>query len=212
MNITFSCTLDELDTEVILDTTTIKDSNKLFVGLYAYSEALKSCTKITSITDETTIEINQLPLDTGTFNVIFSDLTPYRYLDLCEALKDIQNIVNDNGMFIQLKFRDESNIVRDKLNSIKARSRETTLNLKANPVQFDPTVDQIELAGFLEQHDLIAWFSRKDFLDNGYDFNDIDETRDTAIVMDETYIITGKNKRIQMGNDYLYYVIGLSKK
>lgn len=212
MNITFSCTLDELSKEVILDTATIKNSGKLFEGLFAYSEAIKSCTKIASIIDDETIELTEFPLDTGTFNVTFSDLTPYMYLDLCESLKEVQTIVNENGMFIQLKFRDESNITRDKLNSIKSRSRSTTLNLKAHPVQFDPTVDQIEKAGFIEQHDLIAWFSRKDFIDNGYDFNDIDEIRDTLIVMDETYIITEKNKRNQMGNDYLYYVIGLRKK
>jgi len=212
MNITFSSALDELSKEIILDTTIPKNSGKLFEGLFAYSEAIKSCTKIASIIDDETVELTEFPLDTGTFNVTFSDLPPYKYLDLCEALKDVQNIVNENGMYIQLKFRDESSIVRDKLNSIKARSRATTLNLKAHPVIFDPTVDQIQQAGFLDQQDLIAWFSRKDFIDNGYDFRDLDEIRDTVIVMDETYIIRKKNKRNQMGNDYLYYVIGLSKK
>lgn len=212
MNLAFNCILDSASTEVILDTTLIKDSNKLFPGLYAYSEALKSCTTIESITDTTTIKITQLPLQTGTFSVVFSDLVPYKYLELCEALKDVQDIVNNNGMFVQLKFRDENDIVRDKLNSIKARDRSTTLYLKAHPVQFAPTVDQIERAGFLDQQDVIAWFSRKDFLDNGYDFSDLDELRDTIIVMEDTYIITEKHQRFQVGNDYLYYAIGLRKK
>ena len=213
MNLSFICTTQDTSVLVTLNNTTlVKNGNRLFPGLFAYSETTKSCTNIKSIINETTIELNQLPLKTGDFNLVFSDLPPYKYLDLCESLKDIQQIVNANGQFIGLNFRNEDDITRDNIKGINTRIRNNEIiYLKAHPVQFNPTTDQIEKAGFMDQQSVILWFARKDFMDIGKDFNDFDEIRDTIIIGDETYKINDKNKVYQMGNEYLYYTIGLRK-
>jgi len=84
--------------------------------------------------------------------------------------------------------------------------------LKAFPVYFDPTVEQIEKAGFLEKHACIVWLSSKDLIDIGKDFDSFDELRDSVIIGNQTYVIANKNKVTQIGGAYLYYVLGLNKK
>jgi hypothetical protein len=212
MNYSFVCTVNSDSVLITLNNTTnIKNGDLLFPGLFAYSPCTKACTKVEAPINKNTVQLDTLPIVSGECVIIFSDLPPYKYLDLCEAMKDVQDIVENNGMFIQLALRDESNITRDKINGIKTKSRDNYLILKAHPVQFNPTEDQIEKAGFMEQQSVILWFSRKDFMDNGLDFGDLDEIRDTQIIMDETYKISDKNKVFQMGNDFLYYTVGLRK-
>jgi hypothetical protein len=213
MNKNFNCLFSTLSKDITLNNTdNINNSERLFVGLYAYSEALKSCSKITAIVDADTVTLNELPIKDGSFDTVFSDMPPFKYLELCEALKDVQQIVNSNGVFIQLKLRNENQITRDKLNGIKTKQRDSYIKIKAHPFIFSPTIDQIEKAGFMEKQDVIVWLSRKDCIDKGIEFNDFDEIRDTIIIDDVVYKINDKNKNFQIGNEFLYFVLGLRKK
>lgn len=214
MNYSFIATFNINSRIITLDNTNLyNNSARIFVDMLVYAEAVKPCTKVLNIIDSASIEVNAFPIKSGQFTVIFSDMQPFKYQEICESLKDVQEIVNKNGQFIQINFRDETKLQRDKLNSIKSRLRNSgTINLKAHPVQFTPTQDQIEKAGFLEKQDCIVWLARKDFLDRSLDFSDIDELRDTVKIADETYSINDKNKVFVLGNDFLYYVLSLRKK
>lgn len=212
MNKIFNCTTNSTSKIITLNNTTnINDTDLLFNGLYLYSEAVKSCAVVTNIIDDTTIEISENPIKTGDYDIVFSDLVPYKYLDLCESLKDVQDIVNNNGQFIRIVFRNENDLTRDDYNSIDARKRQSILDVKAHPILFDPTTDQIEKAGFFEKQDVIVWLARKDLIDNNYEFDNFDELRDTVKINGETFRINDKNKRDFMGNEYLYFVLGLGK-
>ena len=213
MTRTFTGTFTENSNNVLLlNLNNVKNTGRLFPELFVYSEAVKPCTKIISITDNSSIVISANAVKSGDFVINFSDSVPFKYLDICESLRDVQQIVNNNGIFIKLPIRSELNVGRDDYNSIRTRTRENTIIVKAHPVIFNPTDEQIESAGFKEDQTAILYFARKDFIDRGLDFEDFDEIRGTAKLFDNTYLITDKNRVKQIGDEYLYYTLGIRLK
>jgi len=209
----FTCTLSTSSLDVTLSgVTNINNSDRLFVGLFVYSKATKVCTKIDKIVDISTIRLTDFPVKSGIYDVTFSDIPPYRKLELCESLHDVQTIINNYGKWVKLQFRNESNITRDEINDIATRRRNSgAVLLKAHPVQYNPTEAQTEKAGFVEAHDVIIWLSRQDFISNNLEFIDIDLIRTTVMINDITYKVNNKNQVSQLGDDYLYYTLGLRK-
>jgi len=213
MNISYLCSLTEgLNIISITNFDEVNNTDKLIDNLYTYSEGLYPCTKINNIVSIDQIELNSNATKTGDYICIFSDSPPYRFLEQCEAMKDVKQIVDEYGKFVKIAFRGEDDIVRDKLNIISARDRNNYKIFKAFPIQFNPTIDQIEKAGFIEKHDCISWLSRLDFINEGLNFEDIDEIRTTVIIDNETFTVSNKNRVKQLGSDYLYYTLGLRKK
>jgi len=212
MNFTFNCATDENTNQIIINNVSgLENTGRLSEGMYLYSEAIRVCTKVSDIIDSATLETTQNPIKTGDYDIVFSDLVPYKYQELCESLKDVCQIVNNNGQFVQISFRDEINVSRDGYNGITARKRDSDINIKAFPIQFSPTIDQIEKAGFMERHAVIIWLARCDLIRLNINFDDFDEIRTTVKINGETWKINDKNRVYQMGNDYLYYTLGLGK-
>lgn len=129
-----------------------------------------------------------------------------------DALKDIQNSINEYGESFDVIIRTEGDLVRDDYGGIKQKSPTTKFSIKAFPIIPSPTSDQLEHAGLKEKVDVVLYTAKKDWADNSYTFNDIDRERCTVKYQGETYEIKDKTKYSQFLNDYLYYNLGITKK
>ncbi len=190
-----------------------KTSDLLAGNHFVYGSKITPCTKILTVDSPTQITLNTNAVDTGIISLTFTDLVPYKYQELCEALKDVQQVVNNEGLLVEIIFRDEANVTRDDYKSIKTRAQTPgKYYLKSFPVIENPTEKQIEKAGLREMAGCIMWFSWKDFIDNSITDGMIDITRSTVKYNGATYAIRQKNLVSQFGNNFLYLTLGLDKK
>jgi hypothetical protein len=189
----------------------IKDTLNLFAGMYAYSSSLIPCSRIISIIG-TTITLDSNSIATGTDNIIFSDLTPSQFLEKCEILKEAQDVINNQaGGVIKIFVRDESNIIRGKYRSIKTKSIENEIYIKAWPIVFSPNANTLEKLGLREEVDLAVTIPSKSWTDAGYTFQDFDLIRFTFVFNNESYEIKEKTRTTQVYNDFVFYNFGLFK-
>jgi hypothetical protein len=193
---------------VTLDTT-----RELFAGLNVYSSgAFPVCTKISSVNiDGVTLTLTESGLSTGVYTLLFTDLAPYMYMDLCRARKDVQQIVNEIGQFVEVDLRKETNVTRGNYTGIIERAQTPIYRLKAYPVEYSPSAQQIEKAGLREVVDVTVYTAYQDWIDNSIGFNDIDPIRATVKLNGETYKIKARGRYSPFGNSFLYITLGLTK-
>lgn len=133
-------------------------------------------------------------------------------LEQCEALTDIRNVMQEYGSDVKLQMRVEVDIARDKYNSIKTPDATVDYTFKCYPIQENPTQSQMNKAGIYEKVDALVYSAMQDWILNGISNDNIDVTRDTVIWAGKTWNIKEKSSTTQIGDIYLYVVLGLTKK
>jgi hypothetical protein len=133
-------------------------------------------------------------------------------LEQCEALTDIRNVMQEYGDDVKFQIRVESEVTRDKYNSIKQSTSIVDYTFKCYPIVSNPTQDQMNKGGIKQKVDVMMHSAYKDWLMNGLTEKSIDTLRMTVIWNDETWNIKEKNNISQIGDKYLYVVLGLTKK
>jgi hypothetical protein len=206
MEYTLSTTLTAFSTTAVLTNT-----RKLREGLFAYNSNLSMFTKIDSITDSTDIELTKAALADFSGNIIYSDLSPTRYAERCGSLKDVQQIVNCEGTMIEYTLRDEDQITRGSYNSVKKKTQNIQVLLKAFPVNYSPSRKLLEKVGLREDNEVIIHTAMKDWQDKGYNYDDVEIIRSTVKLNDNTYKVKEKTLADYVGNTGLYIVLGLKK-
>ena len=127
------------------------------------------------------------------------------------ALLDTKMIIDERGISIVINLIDETNITRDKYNSIKQRGT-STLTINAYPLIFSPTDEDKSDAGLREDTDVIAHTAMLDWTNAGFDIDTIDLIRAEVFISGDIYEVRDKAKISQFGTSYLYVVLGLNKK
>lgn len=131
------------------------------------------------------------------------------------ALVDVRQIVTERGKAVTIHLRGEENVSRDKLGSIKSRTTERKqLNFYAFPIRFNVTEKYMEKVGLREKTQVIIHTAMQDWLDQGYSMNqlkDLDMIRMTVVIDSVKYEIKDKSLYIQLGDSFLYVVLGLNK-
>lgn len=131
------------------------------------------------------------------------------------AMKDAQCVINMYGTSISVLLSDEGDVDRDRYNSIKRRTPNTSPSLKAYPVIFSPTMKEKDKVGLRELTEIIATTATQDWIDLGFDMemlNEIDSIRALVTYRGTTYEIKDKALRSQIGDSFLYVVLGLNRK
>ena len=121
-------------------------------------------------------------------------------LEACNALRDVQYIMNDRGDIFYIFLRGESEVVRDKYNSIKTVNTTYDFSMYCYPFISNPTQDQMNKAGIYQKADAIVYTAYKSWTDNGYTINDIDTLRSTILYDEQSYQIKEKNNSNQIGD------------
>lgn len=207
MDYTYSTTIVNGSTTGI-----VTDTRKLYSGLYVYGTGMPICNLIESVTNSTTFVLTEPAIQSGTFSLNFIDLSPNQYLERCQALTASQEIINEIGSTLEVIVRTESQLTRGGYNSIRTKTQTTQFHVKAYPLVHNPSSLQLEKAGLRQLANVMATTSKKDWSDNGYDFDDIDLIRMTVKVDGQNYEIKEKTKANQFGSTYLNFNIGMFKK
>ncbi len=129
------------------------------------------------------------------------------------ALLDTKMIIDERGISISINIIDETDVTRDKYNSIKQRETSNPLlTLFAYPLIFSPTNEDKSDAGLREITDVIAHTAMLDWTNAKYNIDDIDLIRTEVFISGDIYEVKDKAKISQFGDTYLYFVLGLNKK
>jgi len=132
-------------------------------------------------------------------------------LERNNALDDARSVINDYGDDIAVYRREETDIERDAYNSIIRRVPVEPILMKAYPIQFNPTENQLFKAGLRERVDVIIYTAMKDWIE--HDLTDpyfqIDESRFTVELQGRTYLIKDKNYLNQFADSFLNITLGL---
>lgn len=135
-------------------------------------------------------------------------------LEVKQALIQTECVIKSRGMAISLKLDDEETVERDEWGSIKKRTSPVK-TMYAFPVTFSPTTKQKDRNGIKGDVQVICTTSMKSWTDLGYtdkDLSHIDSIRATVILRGQTYEIRDKNMDTQLGNTFLYVILGLNRK
>lgn len=125
-------------------------------------------------------------------------------------LDDVKFLVREYGKSFTIYDESESTVTRSRYGAIKKTSKGAGLTLYADPLEFDPDKDRLELAGIYEEVNVIAWISMKEWLDLGYSYSDFDNIRFRAEIDGNEYEIKDKNRVNKYGSVYTYITLGLS--
>lgn len=126
------------------------------------------------------------------------------------ALLDAKWMIDERGILIEYKQRNESTIDRDKYNSLKEKQNIISHNLYAFPVQFNPTEKDLKKSGLREKVDVMIYTAMLDW--NIFEIvpkTDIDSTRDSFVLLGETYIIKDMGFVNQFSDTFLNVSFGL---
>lgn len=135
-------------------------------------------------------------------------------LEVKQALIQTECVIKSRGMPFHIKLDDEGTIERDDWGSIKKRTA-AVKTIYAFPVTFNPTTKQKDRNGIKEDVQVICRTSMKSWTDLGFsnkDLSTIDSIRATFILRGQTYEIRDKNLDTQLGDTFLYVVLGLNRK
>ena len=133
--------------------------------------------------------------------------------DICQyaELKDIKQVLDEWGAAITIQLREEPEVTRGKYNSLKKRGAPTTITAKAYPVEYNPSIYQIEKAGLRENVEVIIYTAMCDYINASVGFDDIEIKRSTVILDSQRYEIRDKKKFGQIQDTWLYIILGLNK-
>ena len=128
--------------------------------------------------------------------------------------QDAKELIDEYGDEVKFYLRSESNVTRDKYNSLENVSATEDLLLTTDtfPIVDSPTNKQLEKAGLTEKADLMITTAMKCWLDASIDVNNIDLIRMTVVVDNITYRAKEKSHSVQIANGYIYLNFGLSVK
>lgn len=133
-------------------------------------------------------------------------------LERLHALLDVQEIVHEYGQDMRIYMRGEADVDRDSYNSIKRKNYEDEtkiFNLKAWPLDDKPSEQYLLKLGWTERVDLVAKTAMKDWMDAGWNYNDLDMNKATVVVDGAEWTIKYKATENRHNNTYLYIVLGL---
>jgi len=126
------------------------------------------------------------------------------------AKVDVRDLCREYGFPTKIEIRGESDVGRDRYQSIKQRTTMHPLNVWAFPFVHNPNTKEIEKAGLREQADAMMYFSKLEMEEQEWGFDDIELIRCTVIVEAHQYRIKEKNLHSHHGRDHLYITLGLA--
>lgn len=130
------------------------------------------------------------------------------------AMLDAQCTIAQQGAALSVLIADEDDINRDKFNSIKKRTP-TPQTVSAYPILFAPTTKDKDNAGLRELTEVIVTTATQDWIDLNFDMAMLDEIDSIRVLISYrgvTYEIKDKNFQSQIGDEFLYVVLGLNRK
>lgn len=141
-------------------------------------------------------------------------LTCGTYIEQCQALRDVQMLVNQYGKPATVYIRAEGDIIRDSYNSIVASdiTSAEAHSWKMFPFTTSPTTKELEKAGIKENVECLGYFAYKDILDAGHTYSDLEIIRMTVVTDGNTYLIKQMNQDSAFLDTYLYVTVGLVAK
>ena len=125
---------------------------------------------------------------------------------------DAKQVMEEYGMPIRVRVRDESEVVRDRYQTIKRFDSITPYDFKAYPVDFSPNRYRLQAAGLFEEVEVLIYTSMWDWLNIGFTFSQVDIERTSVYMMDNMYNIREKGLASQFAESYLYVTLGLWRK
>lgn len=146
-------------------------------------------------------------------------------VDACTALKEVAAIVCEQGTTVVYIKRGESDIKRDSLHAIDARSLTTRYKFKAYPVERQPNRKTLERAGIKEDVDTIVFIPLAMFVEAGLirtpvdeeastlgeDFSKIEMIRSTVILDGSEWKIRDKGLSGRIAGIPIYVTFGLQQ-
>lgn len=127
------------------------------------------------------------------------------------ALLDAKWMIDERGEFITFYERGETNVQRDKYNSLKQKEEIIPgIEIKAIP-ELNPIDKQIEKAGLREKVEVILYTAMQDWIDINIDPRKIDMTRSSVTFRNESYKIKDTGFINHFGDTQLNITLGLFK-
>lgn len=133
--------------------------------------------------------------------------------ELKQAQIDVYNIMVENGAKALFRLSDDSSISRDGLGNVKSRSG-SILSFYTFPATYGATRKQQEAVGLKEETDLTIHTAVYQWEQRGYDIenlSDIDSIFADVTYRGARYEIVDKSLVDQLGDGYLYVVVGLNR-
>lgn len=192
----------------------LESSKPLKVGMYVYGDGIAFGSKILTVDNTTQITVDKNALKSAVVSLEFTwESSGERVERLC-AQKDVQDIANERGQRVIFDEKVEGEVVRDRYGSImnRAEADSTPFSIWALPVEYRPTTRSLEQAGLREEAEVLVCTPKKSWDDLGVRFEDIDQTKTTARINDNTYEVREKVLDDHYGEDYLYINFGLFKR
>jgi hypothetical protein len=196
-----------------VDVTGLYRTSDIVPGMNVFGTKIQVDTKVSSVESSTAIKLTKPAKITGTEPLVFTSMSADIYLEQLYALTDIKGIVDERGMLIKVVLRKESNVTRDRYNSIEARQQDRIIWMKAYPVNFSPSMKQLEKAGIREQANVLAYTAMKDWMTAGVELDEIEfEGRSTVVLQGKEYEIRERGQESQIGDSFAYITLGLFKR
>ena len=136
-------------------------------------------------------------------------------LERNHILEDERYWIGRYGEIVKIYFNQEVSVTRDSYNSIKNSQvlTPTVLEMKAYPVTYNPSKNQMEKAGIQEQVEVMFVTAMKDWTLNGIDVvKDFNTIKGQVVVRGETYNIVDKAQTGHIADTYSTITIGISRK
>ncbi len=128
------------------------------------------------------------------------------------ALIDTKAHCDEYGDDVLFHLREEAQVSRGRLGSIKGESGSTDKTIKAFPVEYAPDKHRLERAGLFEEAEVAVWTPALSWTQEGVAFEDIDLRRATVEVGGHVYSIGQKSRASQFADTHLYWTFGLVRK
>jgi len=125
------------------------------------------------------------------------------------AQLDAYKIAKEYGAPVTLNVRAESNVVRDRYNSIEARPSAQSVTVSCFPITYAPTERDLVRAGLKEMADVVVYVPVYAMDQAGLGYDQIDLTRSSVVVDGRTLRLREKARASQFGTVWLYYTLGL---
>jgi hypothetical protein len=127
------------------------------------------------------------------------------------AMIDAKNLIDEYGGDIEIVLAAESEVARDKYNSIQKRDAVKSFKLKAHPIVDNPTTQILEKAGLREACEVMIGTAALDWRLQGIVLQEIEITRLTVYLDGEKYRIKDFTRQSRFADSYLYVNLGLAK-
>lgn len=124
------------------------------------------------------------------------------------ALLDAQATAREYGTAVKLYTPGEEDLTRGRYNSAKVKSLAKTATVYANPVDYSPSKKTLEKVGISEDTEIIAYIPTQELTDASITILDIDLIRWRMVIKGREFMLSDKKLYGQIGDTYLYTVVG----